>query len=277
MYRIAISNMGYYDIIASRMILNTLLYAISELSKVKDRIKRIISGQQMVVQITIREGGPTEYLEIKDEAIYFEREKKYPSFDGVIYFNNPQEFLRIAKELAWDFSELEFEGKVEMNGPPNFKESCEKIINFALPYSNNTIGDDAAPEDEAIQIKIILYALISGFQEITEEDENVREEMRGVDVVIQVVVTEGPQCYLFFKDGSFSGCMDEQDYKPTVIIRLSNLKAARDLLTGKGNAGKMLLKGDIQIEGDVKHAMKLMNLNELLMGYYDYIKQRQKK
>ncbi|MHA1386464.1 MAG: SCP2 sterol-binding domain-containing protein, partial [Candidatus Helarchaeota archaeon] len=46
---------------------------------------------------------------------------------------------------------------------------------------------------------------------------------------------------------------------------------------GKGNAAKAFIKGKIVIEGDTKHAMKLINLNELLTDYYDYVKEKQRK
>ncbi|MHA1377934.1 MAG: SCP2 sterol-binding domain-containing protein [Candidatus Helarchaeota archaeon] len=270
--------MGYYDIIASRMMLNTLLFAISELSKVNERILFMNKNQNMVIKVSIGDGGPTEYLEIKNDLIYFQKDKKLPSFDAEIHFNNPLEFLKLLKQTKIDLTKLEKEGKVKLSGFENFKRNCEEIINIALPYYNNALPEEnISPEDEALQVKIILFALMAGFQEITEEDENVQEEIKGVNVLIHVEVENGPQCYLNFKNGAFSGCMEDPGEKPTVTLKLSDLKTARALMTGKGDAAKAFIKGKIQIAGDTKHAMKLMNLSELLSDYYDYVKMKQKK
>ena len=269
--------MGYYDVIASRMMLNTLLYAISELSKINERIKFMNKNQYMIIKIEIGGGGPTEYLEINNDVISFERDKVFPTHDAYISFNNPLEFLKLLKSLKIDLGQLESEGKIKLGGPPNFQRNCEEIINIALPYYNDALGENISPEEEAIQVKIILFALMAGFQEITEEDENVREEIKDINVIIQVKIVEGPQCFLLFQNGMFQGCMDGEGIKPTVTIRLKDLETARALLTGKGNAARSFIKGDILIEGETKHAMKLVNLNELLTDYLDYIKEKQRK
>jgi hypothetical protein len=269
--------MGYYDVIASRMMLNTLLYAISELSKINERIKFMNKDQHMIIKIEIGGGGPTEYLEIKEDIIYFERDKVYPNYDAYISFNKPLEFLKLLKSIKIDLGQLEAKGKIKLGGPPNFQRNCEEIINIALPYYNDALGEDISPEDEAIQVKIILFALMAGFQEIAEEDENVREEIKGVNVVIQVKIVEGPQCFLLFQNGVFTGCMNGEGLKPTVTIRLKDLETARALLTGKGDAAKSFIRGDILIEGETKHAMKLVNLNELLTDYLDYVKAKTRK
>ncbi|MFX1450127.1 MAG: SCP2 sterol-binding domain-containing protein [Promethearchaeota archaeon] len=269
--------MGYYDIIASRMMLNTLLYAISELSKINERIKFMNKDQNMIIKIEIGGGGPTEYLEIKNDVITFERDKVYPTHDAYIGFNNPLEFLKLLRSLKLDLEKLKSEEKVKLYGPANFQRNCEEIINIALPYYNDAIGEDISPEEEALQIKIILFALMAGFQEITEEDENVREEIKGINVIIQIKIIEGPQCFLLFQNGIFKGCMDKEGIKPTVTIKIKDLNTARALLTGKGDAAKSFIKGDILIEGETKHAMKLMNLNELITDYLDYIKEKQRK
>ena len=61
--------MGYFDVISSRMMLNTLLYAISELSKINERIKFMNKDQHMIIKIEIGGGGPTEYLYINNNLI----------------------------------------------------------------------------------------------------------------------------------------------------------------------------------------------------------------
>ena len=139
--------MGYYDVMASRMLLNTMLYAISELSKVNDRIKHMNKNQQMIIKVSIGKGGPTEYLEIKNDQIYFERDKKLPSHDAEIHFNNPDEFLTFVKEEKIDLSQLEAKDKIKLSGPPNFKRNCEEIINITLPYYNDVLPEQISPED----------------------------------------------------------------------------------------------------------------------------------
>ncbi|MHA1385716.1 MAG: hypothetical protein ACTSR3_18345, partial [Candidatus Helarchaeota archaeon] len=229
--------MGYYDVIASRMMLNTLLYAISELSKVNERILFMNKDQELIIKVSVGGGGPTEYLQIKNDIIYFEREKKFSKYDAEIHFNSPLEFLRLLKQSKIDLSKLEAEGKIKLSGFANFKRNCEEIINIALPYYNNALPEEnLSPEDEAMQVKIILFALMSGFQEITEEDDNVQEEIRDVNVLINVKVENGPQCFLSFNNGVFEGYMEDRGEKPTVTIKLSDLKTARALMTGKGNA-----------------------------------------
>lgn len=270
--------MGYYDIIGSRMLLNTLLYAISELSKVNERILFMNKDQNMIIKVTIGDGGPTEFLQIKDDIINFQRDKKFPSYDAEINFNNPTEFFSALKQKKIDLDQLEKEKKIQISGFANFKRNCEEIINIALPYCINELPEEnISPQDEALQVKIILFALMAGFQEITEEDENVQEEIRDVNVLIQIQVENGPQCFLRFANGTFKGYMEDIGEKPTVILKLSDLKTARALMTGKGDAAQAFIKGRIQIEGDTKHAMKLMNLNELISDYTDYIKMKQKK
>ncbi len=268
--------MGYYDLIASRMMLNTLLYAIQELSKVNDRIKFMNKDQKLIIKVEIG-GGPTEYLEINNGVIKFERDKKFPEYDASITFNNPNEFLMLLKTNKVDLSQLEAGGYAKITGPPNFKRNCEEIINIALPYYNDALPEDISQEDETLQLKIILFALMAGFQEITEEDKNVQEEIKGINVLIHVKIEDGPGCFLKFKDGVYEGCMEDKGEKPTVIIKVSDLKTARALFTGKGDVAKAFIKGKILIEGETKHAMKLINLNELLTDYYEYIKEKQRK
>ncbi len=269
--------MGYYDIMASRMMLNTLLYTISELSKINERIKSMNKDQKMIIKVEIGRGGPTEYLNINNDIITFERDKVYPNYDAYISFNNPLEFLKLLKNLKINLEQLKAEGKIKLGGPPNFQKNCEEIINIALPYYNDELGEDISPEDELLQVKFILFALMAGFQEIAEEDENVREEIKGINVSIKVKIVDGPQCFLLFQNGTFRGCMDGEGVKPTVVIKLKDLETARALLTGKGDAAKSFMRGDILIEGETKHAMKLVNINELLTDYLDYIKAKTKK
>ncbi|MHA1378754.1 MAG: SCP2 sterol-binding domain-containing protein [Candidatus Helarchaeota archaeon] len=269
--------MNYYDKIASKMMLNTLLYSISELSKVNIRIKRIIKNINMIIQVSIHEGGSTEYLEIKNNAIHFERKKEFNTHNAEIHFKNPSEFIKILMDTKLDLSRLESEKRMQFRYSSDFKKSCEEIINIALPYSNNTLGENISSEDEVIQVKIILYAFIIGLQEIFEEDESFREEIKDFNGIIKMDIIDGPKCYLKFQDGTYTGFMGNQVLKPNVIITMKDLKTARDLVTGKADTMKLIIKGNILINGDSSQVMKLMNLNELLSDYSDYIKQKQKK
>jgi len=259
------------------MLLNTILYSIAELSKINEKIKEYIKGQKLIIQFSIGEGGPIEFLEIKNDKIFFERKKKFTYHDVRIHFFDLDIFLILLKEIELDFNQLIAEGKIEFDGRTDFKEKLIEIIKIALPYSNNALGEELTHEEEYTQVKIILFAFMSGMQIIADEDENVKKEMKGINVIIQININNGPQCYLLFDDGVFSGAIDVQHPNPTVILTLSDLHTARMLLTGKADGAKMFIKGQIQIEGDYKHAMKLMNLNELLQDYADYIKERRRK
>ena len=100
--------------------------------------------------------------------------------------------------------------------------------------------------------------------------------MEGI-VDICIKIENGSQSFVKFESGGFAGYIGDRGEKPTVTIKLSDLKTARALMTGKGDAAKAFIKGKILIEGDTKGAMKLMNLNELLTDYYDYVKEKQRK
>ncbi|MHA1378101.1 MAG: SCP2 sterol-binding domain-containing protein [Candidatus Helarchaeota archaeon] len=263
--------MNFYDLICSKMMMNTLLYSISELSKLSNKVKHIINDHQLNIQVSV-EQGPQEFLEIKNGKIFFERHKKLPSYDAKIHFKDPNDFLKIFKKEKLNFKQLESEEKIEIIEKPEFEDLCITLLNSAIPYANNTLGEKVSPEDELILVKIIIHALLTGFQEIVEADENVQIEMKGVDVIIQFNIIDGPQAFFHFNDGKFSGQMDSKHPNPTVKVIMNDIKTALALLTGQGNAARMLIKNQIQIEGDYSHAMKLMNLRELVSDYQDYIK-----
>ncbi|NVM04268.1 MAG: SCP2 sterol-binding domain-containing protein [Candidatus Helarchaeota archaeon] len=268
--------MKYYDLIASRMLMCVILYSISELSKYNNEVKNRIKDHQLNIQFSV-EDGPIEYLEIKNDKILFERRKKLTSFDARIHFKDEKAFLKILKKEQINFKQLLSEGKIEINEDPKYENICVDLLNLALPYANYTKGENLSAEDELVVVKILMYAMLSGFQEISEVDENVQTEMKGTSVIVQFNITNGPQCYYYFNDGTFTGFMDVQHPNPTVNIVMSDLKSALALLTGQGNATRMLIKGTIQIEGDTAHAAKLMSLQELISDYQDYIKAKRRK
>ncbi|MFX1453364.1 MAG: SCP2 sterol-binding domain-containing protein [Promethearchaeota archaeon] len=263
--------MNYYDLITSHMVLDTILYTISELSKSYGELKSRIKNLQLNIQFSIEE-GPIEYLEIKDGEIFFERRKKMPNCNAKIHFKDPNTFFKILKRERLNFQQLESEGKIEINEDPISKNICADLLNFAIPYSNYTLDDELSPQDEYLLAKTLLYGHLIGFQEIAEADENVQIEMKGVNVVIQFNVIDGPKCYFHFNDGSFRGAMDVQHPDPAVIITMSDNKSAIALFSGQGNATRMYMKGDIQIEGDYSDATKLMSLRELVSEYQDYVR-----
>ncbi len=263
--------MNYYDLITSRMVLDTLLYTMSELGKYNDDVKSKIKDYELNIQFSVEE-GPVEYLEIKNNKIIFERRKKAPDYQARIHFNDPNTLFKILRREQLNFEQLKSEGKIILKEEPKFKNICVDLMNLALPYSNYNYGDELTSQDDYLLAKTLLYGHLIGFQEITEVDENVQIEMKGVNVVIQFNVINGPQCYFHFKDGSFSGVMDVQYPDPNVTITMSDNKSAIALFSGQGNASRMYLKGDIQIDGDYKDAMKLMNLRELVVEYQDYVR-----
>ncbi|MFX0132626.1 MAG: SCP2 sterol-binding domain-containing protein, partial [Candidatus Hodarchaeota archaeon] len=209
---------------------------------------------------------------IKNNEISFVRRKKMPNFNGRIHFKDCKTFFKILKREQLNFKQLESEGKIEIIKEPEYKDICVDLLNLALPYSNYNYGDELSPQDEYILAKTLLYAHLIGFQEIAEADENVQIEMKGVNVVIQFNVIDGPKCYFHFNDGSFTGAMDVQHPDPAVTITMSDNKSAIALFSGQGNATRMYLKGDIQIDGDYSDATKLMSLRELVSEYQDYVR-----
>ncbi|MFX0142217.1 MAG: SCP2 sterol-binding domain-containing protein [Candidatus Hodarchaeota archaeon] len=268
--------MNYYDLITSHMVLDVLLYTISELSKYNEKVKSRIKDHQFNILFSVEE-GPIEYLEIKNNGIFFERRKKIPNCNAKIHFKDPNTFFKILKREKLNFEQLKSEGKIEIIEESKCKNICVDLLNFALPYSNYNYGQILSPEDEYILSKTLLYGHLIGFQEIAEADENVQIEMKGVNVIIQFNVIDGPKCYFHFNDGSFSGLMDIQHPNPTVNITMSDNKSAIALFSGNGDATRMYIKGDIQIEGDYTDAMKLMSLRELVSEYQDYVRAKSRK
>ena len=263
--------MNYYDLITSHMVLDTILYTISELSKYTDKVKSRIKDIQLNIQFSVEE-GPIEYLEIKDNEISFERRKKMPNCGAKIHFKDHNTFFKILKREQLNFKQLESEVKIKIDEVPEYKDICVDLLNLAIPYSNYTSVDELSPQDEYILAKTLLYGHLIGFQEIAEVDENVQIEMKGVNVVIQFNIIDGPKCYFHFNDGSFLGDMDVEYPNPAVTITMSDNKSAIALFSGQGNATRMYIKGDIQIKGDYSDATKLISLRELVSGYQDYVR-----
>ena len=86
--------MNYYDLITSHMVLDTILYTISELSKSKSELKSRIENLQLNIQFSIEE-GPIEFLEIKDSEIFFKRRNKISNYNARIHFKDPNTFFKI--------------------------------------------------------------------------------------------------------------------------------------------------------------------------------------
>ncbi len=125
---------------------------------------------------------------------------------------------------------------------------------------------------DMIQIRTLFYSNMVALEIIADEDEMVQGELGETPAVIQWKIEGIAAGYIMITNGKPKLYMDAIHPEPTITITFADARTARTILNGNGDVTKAFIKGQVQIDGDLKKGLKLLAINEVFQDYIDFFK-----
>jgi putative sterol carrier protein len=122
-------------------------------------------------------------------------------------------------------------------------------------------------DKQVLEVKVLLFSMLNGLEEISKVDENFREDLEGYEGKIQWKLGENINAYQVFEGGKYSWKIDAEIEDPDVTLKIPDLKVAKGILLGEIDSTSAYMSGDTIIEGNLQVVMELGSLTEYLLDY----------
>ena len=117
---------------------------------------------------------------------------------------------------------------------------------------------------EVLEVKVLLYFMGKGLEEISRENEDFRDDFEGDEGVIQWKIADNINMYMEISEGKFTAHLDEVHKDPTVTLIVPDIKNAKGILRGEVDGNSAYMSGDLKIEGELPLSMKMGQAAEYL-------------
>ena len=117
---------------------------------------------------------------------------------------------------------------------------------------------------DKLQVKVLLYFMAKGLEEISNTDEDFQEDFEDFEAVIQWNVGDDIHMYLIIQEGKVKGFLDAVADDPTVNFSVEELDKAKEILSGQVDGTSAYMSGDLKMEGDMQAGMKMGQVAEYL-------------
>ncbi len=105
-------------------------------------------------------------------------------------------------------------------------------------------------------------------KQISAENEDLKEELEDMDIVIQMVITDADKKFwLSVKEGSLD--FGDGDVENPSFTMSSTLETGAGILMGEVDATSAYMAGDITVEGNLQDAMAFQEIIELALEAYE--------
>jgi len=128
-------------------------------------------------------------------------------------------------------------------------------------------------DKKEFQVKILFYIMLKSLDEIAKVDEELQDDLEDFEAKIQWKIGDF-RGYQVFKDGKYSGVIDDEIEDPDVTMTITDLEIAREFFSGELDGTAAFMSGDLQIEGNLQLTMTYSSLAEYIMDYLSPLLER---
>jgi putative sterol carrier protein len=106
------------------------------------------------------------------------------------------------------------------------------------------------------------------FKQIAEENEDLKEELEDMDIVIQMIITDANKKF-WLKAGEGTMEFGEGDVDNPSFTFSATKEVGSGMLFGEVDATSAYMAGDITVEGNLQDAMAFQEIIELALEAYE--------